>query len=120
MSEHTPGPWSRTDERPARPYFVAQVCPTHMPWAYVAAGNPTGGSGWPVVDMDTMPVMRANARLIAAAPDLLAACKSVLERMCNGCAFVSDLACAGRCDDGEKHDELSRAIRRAEGGGACP
>lgn len=61
-----------------------------------------------------LPEEAANARLIAAAPDMLAACKSALE--------VLDEACQTGYHDAEKDAptarELEAAIAKAEGGAA--
>ena len=74
MSKHTPGPWfaarnsSFWEVKPQRelfdyntPFTVADVCAS-------APGNPDGG------------LQEANARLIAAAPDLLASLQLMVDR----------------------------------------
>lgn len=63
QSTHTPGPW-RTYQGDGR-WIVA----TTSSWAYAATGL------IPQLDAETE---EANARLIAAAPDLLEACKQVI------------------------------------------
>lgn len=113
MSKHTPGPWSRADEKPTRPYYVAQVCHAHLPWAYVAAGEPTGGSGWPALDEDNIDEMKANAQLIAAAPDLLKACQTALDLLCASCRAWRKGACDAICEDRESHNILQDAIQKA-------
>ena len=115
MSGHTPGPWSGADEKPARPYYVAQVCGHHLPWAMVASGNPTGGSGWPALDEDNIDEMKANARLIAAAPDLLEACERVLAESCDTCSFYSAALCDAICESRDENNLLLIAIRKAKG-----
>lgn len=71
MSEHTPGPWSVED---------------HHAEGWLSVGGPDNSVdlicdllGWQVAEGQTTPlaVAMANARLIAAAPDLLAALKMV-------------------------------------------
>jgi hypothetical protein len=68
MSAHTPGPWSAS----------GQGC------AYVLGGNPS----FVVADCNADRPHRAedfaNARLIAAAPDLLAALEACVDAMRNG------------------------------------
>lgn len=67
MSEkHTPGPW-RLHEQRGRTYVVAG--------RGVEAGEFMGHL---IAAETTCPDWPANARLIAAAPDLLAACEAVL------------------------------------------
>jgi hypothetical protein len=64
---HTPGPWEITKE-----WLSIQA----YPWGDVVriCSNPQGGIG----DLYTHN-WRANARLIAAAPDLLAACEALVK-----------------------------------------
>jgi hypothetical protein len=49
----------------------------------VARGTPTGGQGWPAIGEGGIgrEEAEANARLIAAAPDLLDACRTMLEQL---------------------------------------
>ena len=65
MTKHTPGPWTM------HPRFDdgAEVCAI-APVAWCSVASTHGASGSQVIDVDEA---RANARLIAAAPDLLAA-----------------------------------------------
>ncbi len=106
MSKHTQGPW---EVKPAhdkgRPYdfdiigdrvkhlrSVDSVC-----WLATAKGNATDGG-----------IAEANARLIAAAPELLQACKRALDEICDG----NDVK---ECDDPDcLACELSKAIAKAE------
>ena len=72
---HTPGPWVVDD---ANPELVAQLVEGIYEYvASTAIGNfcSTERSG---------KEEEANARLIAAAPDLLEACKKALEAICAG------------------------------------
>lgn len=59
-SEHTPGPWE------------AQHNDAHRSW-YVVSSSGDGVTGWSRVCQS-----EADARLIAAAPNLLAACRGLL------------------------------------------
>jgi hypothetical protein len=69
MSGHTPGPWKLTEETTiGRPCITGRIGLIAM-----LAVHDVGDAEW---DADT-----ANARLIAAAPDLLAACEAVLSNL---------------------------------------
>ena len=77
MSAHTPGPWafSRWDEFGGRRFYVSQAdgAPYTPHFSDVAALIAET-----VVD-ERASIQEANARLIAAAPDLLAALKELLD-----------------------------------------
>lgn len=83
MSNHTPGPWTALEAREdglvhksLRPYYYADVC--------VGPRETHGNSiarvslGGPGATHNTREAVEANAKLIAAAPDLLAVCQGVL------------------------------------------
>lgn len=80
MSEHTPGPW-RVDETVALGAYGV--------WTDYATHPGDDGQGYPsevcsvyrgnTSDFDR-PTRNANARLIAAAPQLLAACKEFIRK----------------------------------------
>jgi hypothetical protein len=53
----------------------------------VAAGTPTGGQGWPRVGLSCL---RANARLIAAAPDLLETLVALFEVSRHQCSCIDE------------------------------
>ena len=95
MSEHTPGPWE------------ADGLQVHAHARGVISESPTAKNGG---TFDAM----ANARLIAAAPDLLVAAKGIeeawVERTLN--ADLSDLAIP---DPIVAVDKLRAAIAKAEG-----
>jgi hypothetical protein len=65
MSKHTPGPWAQD---PTGDIGWWQIGTLDRPVATVDAGD-----FWPIAEA------QANARLIAAAPEMLAACRMVLE-----------------------------------------
>lgn len=68
MVEHTPGPWEAVDEPDLDfPEVLADGWPVFLP-------GPIDGTR----PDRTREVASANARLVAAAPDLLAACKRAL------------------------------------------
>lgn len=67
MSEQTPGPWKA--EQPDGNDPIIWINTAERPGATICTLHPLG---W------TIPTVRANARLIAAAPDLLAACEAAL------------------------------------------
>lgn len=91
MTEHTPGPWS---------------------WAAYSFGRPEDGpTRFRIVGSDLEEMLaftgdysaldEANARLMAAAPDLLAACEGLLAAISNG--------------DKPRCDDVIAAIAKARG-----
>lgn len=97
MSKHTPGPWSLFDDgSEVHDRIVGPVVGVKGMTATVARA---------AFGIRPNQEVAANARLIAAAPDLLAACESVID----------GLASMG-CDWGdEQHAIVSAAIRKAKG-----
>ena len=91
MTTHTPGPWHVGDED-----MVADG-------PFICAGSTMIADVWCGLPGDTF---KANARLIAAAPDLLAALKHV--EICASCAQADWGACPGG-------RQALAAIARAEG-----
>lgn len=81
MSKHTPGPWSIGDDNNATCEVIAG--PVAIPLDRIGR-SPDAGSEY-IISRDEM---SANARLIAAAPDLLAALER-LERL-SGSAMMTD------------------------------
>lgn len=94
MTEHTPGPW-------------VAICPAEGwdGWWVEAAGEQHIAE---VTGYQSDPVRRANAHLIAAAPDLLAACEAALEAI-RGDADIDWMLNVER--------QLRTAIAKARGGG---
>ncbi len=83
MSTHTPGPWMKTTEnKGAIPEHFRPLVVTNRSGDRVVARLP---DGWAEED-------RGNAVLIAAAPDMLAACEEVLNEVAAGCD-LSDETC---------------------------
>ena len=70
MADHTPGPWTTRDTRD----HGTEVQAEHFDGRTIATVYPRGN--WYLNGEGTDPVQEANARLIAAAPDLLAAVQS--------------------------------------------
>jgi hypothetical protein len=109
-AKHTPGPWIVGDQRRRDPGCI--LIHTSSGESIASAWNlmRPDGSG-----PDTP--MEANARLIAAAPDLLAACKSAMELLdgLGGADVLGDFF-AARADD--ESAKLMAAIAKAEGGAA--
>lgn len=105
MSEHTPGPWAVRDDGydyPCPPIDAEAVGRGY--YASVANAiqrdpHPQHGGG---ISRQTA---AANARLIAAAPDLLAACRHAMD-----CLTQPELY-----DGQDAIDALERAIARVEG-----
>lgn len=69
MSGHTPGPWEIRTVKQGYPYQIVAPNGTHV----------RNVTRWAALSVPALPEGQANARLIAAAPDLLAACKLALE-----------------------------------------
>jgi len=101
-AKHTPGPW----------HVVAAADPIERTICFTFGGFPESSSTGPIATTNTSSysdelrhdVACANARLIAAAPDLLAVCKEIAEH--------------GTEDWEARMRTLSAAIARAEGGAA--
>ncbi len=76
-AQHTPGPWSVEDPMESELSIVEANKPTHE-WKFIATIYLRQGK-----DPDEFPhaISEANARLIAAAPDLLEACELVIGSM---------------------------------------
>ena len=117
MSDYTPGPWVHIPNEKFRPGAV-------LVWTAKGPGHGaicelSGPNGY----TETMARHEANARLIAAAPDLLAAAEAVLND-----AYMPDLISGGHVclncnfnlNSGEHHAEcpipaLAAAIKKAKG-----
>jgi len=70
MINHTPGPWIANGNEIAAPEFNGGIATYYV---RVASMDDTRETGW------NAPTIKANARLIAAAPDLLAALQDIVE-----------------------------------------
>jgi len=92
MNEHTPGPW--WDESGIIHAKSAEWTAENHSCVHIAAVQ------W----LDDFSESEANANLIAAAPDLLAACKTAVKK----CPFPVGAALA--------KEKLQNAIAKAEGG----
>lgn len=112
MSEHTPGPWHMqlTDHRRIRSAHENEaVC-----WVY--SGNKFRADS----------AVLADANLIAAAPDLLAACKEAMFLAAHGVCAVNTSSDPGCKANAERNiaeciriqDIIRAAIAKAEGGAA--
>lgn len=107
MAKHAPGPWKATgyDVRQAGGRYIAYTGPHH-----------TAPADYPVACMRED---EANARLIAAAPDLLAACKEALEVIkvdyFRACEVVCGESAAEQITK-RIDEQLTSAIAKAEGG----
>lgn len=100
MSEtkHTPGPWEW--DEPSNWYGTAARVMVREPYGKIAQVQL---SGWKPRSMAI-----ANARLIAAAPDLLAACEAALEACELEMQFI--------LDNNKLRETLQAAIAKAKGG----
>lgn len=111
-TKHTPGPW-RVDETKALGAYGV--------WTDYATHPGHDGAGYPSLVCSMVPTVKseitreqrdANARLIAAAPDLLAACQESL-------AFISeiDFALLAELLDGRDSllERLQAAVAKAKG-----
>lgn len=90
--KHTPGPW-RVSEK--------------YPNLIVAIDPDTGATDQLASACQIMREWKANARLIAAAPDLLAAAKAVIKL---------DLSCGDLAEFDAAVDRLNALVREIEGG----
>ena len=90
---HTKGPWTFSEAQGMHHVILSE---THL--ERIAETSSLG------LDADTE---ESNARLIAAAPDLLAACKGALAALSQSKTFPADVEYAIWC--------LSHAIAKAEG-----
>ncbi len=111
-SKHTPGPW-RVEKtgKPSKRVFAGDELIATIRHFF------TG-----VDDVGPLPSQtRANARLIAAAPDLLEACEAfaAFERHTPDCANCDEWG-AGNCEEGHRLysvacDSINEAIAKAKG-----
>lgn len=108
MSEakHTPGPWYALDHW-TDIYSPDREEPDSSPWHICRVSQAVGYQAGENVQS------RANARLIAAAPDLLAACKGAVEVWEHGCVDRGWKDKPNWID--QVLDELHAAILLAEG-----
>ena len=102
MSKHTPGPWV------ARPYAKGIEGNDLMPSIFGPDGRSIASCG--NAKMRSFETRDANARLIAAAPEMYAALKKIVGK---GMHVTHD--CARKCVCGFL--DAKAAIAKAEGGG---
>lgn len=98
---HTPGPWVYVPDRNAHDYVIHKEGAKESEDGFISdEDGVVGSSEWVLIDED-------DARLIAAAPELLSACRSVLH----------ELTCPpfDRCDSDELESMLQQAIAKATG-----
>ena len=96
---HTPGPWMYEPSTQAR-----------YSWLVLTADFDENRNVGLVICRTSDGISEADARLIAAAPDLYAACKAALADR-----FGGDDPC---CDNDPITNRLRAALRKAEGGAA--
>lgn len=107
--KHTPGPWAVEDPMDHCLTIVANPEAPVYDWKLIATCD------WPAEgDHDiTSAEMKANARLIAAAPDLLEAAQNAVEEW--GMRAGDDDALLPSAEQPESIAALMRAIARARG-----
>lgn len=106
-TKHTPGPWHITHE-PTLNTFHVRI--EDIDAAPIASLFYSSGGSRPQLSRE---LIDANARLIAAAPHMLAACRAMLADL----REARDTGACGRSRDSQIVD-LAAAIARAEGGAA--
>ena len=115
MAKHTPGPWQAIGT------YVSKRKESGYTLPITRVYNQKSGSPGIEPDMD-LEEAAANARLIAAAPDLLAALKRLLDERCPFECDADSCECGengtGFNDAGEpcEHIQACRAIAKATGG----
>lgn len=92
MNNHTPGPWKIAHERSDDEEV--------SPWGCVEVAD----KRWITIEGRSGDEALANAQLISAAPELLAACEEVLEQCSHDFHF------------NELYEQAQAAIAKAEGG----
>lgn len=117
MAEHTPGPWHAANWHPGGTWAndLAVINPAAEGWDRMLAFLPDRGDGGR---------RQADARLIAAAPDLLAACeaqRAIIEHI-PACALCSSgIPCAtGRSLSVEARSLLDSSLAKARGEEGAP
>jgi hypothetical protein len=98
---HTPGPWAIEEAGNTGEAFVITADTRDICWTADSTGTEDDGTGLLVTDED-----KANARLIAAAPELLAALRTAVQVMQDN---NLDEALAG------EFDIFTDSIAKAEG-----
>lgn len=84
VADHTPGSWEACVEKSTLPssLYYGTICLLYAglgddEYVSVITGNGNRADGW-CAEADVIPMMRANAHLIAAAPEMLAALETML------------------------------------------
>lgn len=110
MTEHTPGPWKVSSERPLFGFWQVRQDPLNWDGnGYQAICTvPASTKNTPYGDM-----FRANARLIAAAPDLLAALREIDRSWTKAFPQGPDGEFKFGIDIGEDHKTFWRNARAA-------
>ena len=103
-AKHTPGPW------------ILDITPAVAPCCFIIrAKSETCGALVPVATIHNSTRTEANARLIAAAPDLLAALEQVIETIDALKQLGADLGRGEHGDTDEVWNAASAAIAKAKG-----
>ena len=106
MGEHTPGPWIVTRPFPNRAILlIEQYTETDTAWI----ARTVDSTGRPHIQKE----VEANARLIAAAPDLLAACELSLAWLDSVCD--ENFSLGAEPEGVEAKRQIVAAIAKAKG-----
>ncbi len=97
MSKHTPGPWQACHDGKCKCGYV--FGDGGRVFVAKAIGRGDGVDPWPIEE-----IQRANARLIAAAPELLEACEE----------FVRKCEC-GEAKSKHSYKQMKAALAKARG-----
>ena len=108
-TSHTPGPW--THKPRARDGHTDTICKGHA--AFVQVGCPRVER--PILDYPHDNEQTANARLIAAAPELLAAIKALVAEFDAYDSAMTEIG-RGHEDYGGQRAAARAAIAKADGG----
>lgn len=117
--QHTPGPWEVREDGHDEPNRVSICAPWHraVPVDAPGFGDYRGVTvaelSWPPDEGRSEPVVRANARLIAAAPDLLAQLQMARAQMDN-CYRIAKEWAAKNEDASYIAQVLNEEVREAD------
>lgn len=109
MSKHTPGPWRANAKPMGNPYGVITEHGENENWSICNDG------GRFIAAIKMQPEEEANARLIAAAPEMLEALESALNVEGAARAGSQFIPAYEGLDTGYHFEKVRAAIRKAKG-----